>query len=308
MTAASSPNRCPLCQSADMAVFEVRGVSGVRRCGCCGFTFAPQAASEDPQLYDAGFGDGNVHPTYERRGDGYVIKNEDKLNSLLDRFEPFRKTGRILDVGCSAAFFLHLAQRRGWKAQGVEIAPWAAEFSRRELGVDVFNGVLEDANFESDAFDVVFSSHVMEHIGQPLPLLREMARVLRPGGAHVTVVPTQFSSPSWLLARRFYGDRPPLHVSFYSPRTYAAFLAKAGLRVRSLHCNIELARLRDLLRPEAKVAADWHEGKQRALADQGGRAPAAGRPPWVAPVKAVLNAVGTALRVGDEMLATAVKG
>ena len=303
-----SANVCPLCESADTAAFEVNGAPGVRRCGKCGFTFAPAPTEkEDETLYDATFGDQNVHPTYERRGGQYVIKNEAKLSALLDRFEPFRKTGRILDIGCSAAFFMHLAQKRGWKAKGVEIAPWAAEFSRKELGVDVFNGMLQDANLENDSFDVVFSSHVMEHIGQPLTLLREMARVLRPGGAHVTVVPTQFYSPTWLVSRRFYGDPPPIHASFYSPATYRAFLEKAGLRVHTLKCNVELTRLRDMLKSQQKVEEDWRKGKSQALSGEGQKAAPSAAPAWVAPVKTVLNAVGTALGVGDEMLVIAVK-
>ncbi len=307
MTRTPPDINCPLCESIDTLAFEVKDAPGIRRCQGCGFTFAPASEKEDETLYDASFGDQNVHPTYERRGGQYVIKNETKLGALLDRFEPFRKTGRILDIGCSAAFFMHLAQKRGWKAQGVEIAPWAAEFSRKELGVEVFNGMLQDAKFENDSFDVVFSSHVMEHIGQPLPLLREMARVLRPGGAHVTVVPTQFYSPTWLMAGRFYGDPPPIHASFYSPATYRSFLEKAGLRVQYLKCNVELTRLRDLLKSEQKVSHDWHEEKRQTLATDGETKSPSSQPPWVAPVKTILNTIGTALGVGDEMLVIAVK-
>jgi ubiquinone/menaquinone biosynthesis C-methylase UbiE len=103
-----------------------------------------------------------------------------------------------------------VAKERGWQPQGAEIAKWAADFSQNELGINVFNGMLQDAKFPDCHFDVVLSSHVMEHIGQPLWLLKEMARVLRPGGAHLTVVPTQFASPSWRLSRRFIGDPPPI--------------------------------------------------------------------------------------------------
>ncbi len=296
---------CPLCASTDMLAFEVEDAPGILRCKNCSFIFAPAVESEDETLYDASFGDQNVHPTYERRGGKYVIKNEEKLGALLDQFEPFRVKGRILDIGCSAAFFMHLAQKRGWKAQGVEIAPWAAEFSRKELGVDVFNGMLQDAKFESDSFDVVFSSHVMEHIGQPLTLLREMARVLRPGGIHVTVVPTQFASPSWRLARRFIGDPPPIHASFYTAETYTAFLKQVGLKVVRLEYNVELTRLRDLLRSKADTLKAWREDKMAIVS--GVDAPTPKRRGWMALVKKMLNHLGTAWGYGDEMLVIAVK-
>lgn len=305
-SAATISPSCPLCHSTRTVVFEVPGISGVRECEACGFTFAPEIQSEDAKLYDSNFGQTNVHPTYERRGGQYVVRNRARLERLLDLVEPYRKTGRILDVGCSAAFFLFVAKERGWQPQGAEIAKWAAEFSQKELGIDVFNGMLQDAKFPDGHFDVVFSSHVMEHIGQPLGLLKEMARVLRPGGAHLTVVPTQFASPSWRLARRFIGDPPPIHASFYNRETYAGFLKQAGLRVESIRYNVELSRLRDLLRSQEDNAKVWHEQKNAIV---NGESPASStkRPVWIDLAKSAVNACGNFLDMGDEIIALAVK-
>lgn len=297
---------CPLCCSSDHAALPAEGALGVRECRGCGFIFAPEIQSEDSKLYDSNFGDTNVHPTYEKRGGKYVVRNRERMETMLARFEPFRKTGRILDVGCSAAFFMSVAKEKGWQPQGAEIAKWAADFSKNELGIEVFNGMLQDAKFPDGHFDVVFSSHVMEHIGQPLGLLTEMARVLRPGGAHVTVVPTQFASPSWRLKRRFVGDPPPIHASFYTRETYAAFLKKAGLRVESIRYNVELTRLRELTRSVEENARRWQAEKDAIVQ---GDAPAASarRPSWIGLAKSAVNFGGNLLGMGDEILAIAVK-
>lgn len=304
MTSSSPP--CPLCGQTGHDRLEIADAPGVLRCRCCGFFFAPEIHSEDASLYDSSFGATNVHPTYEKRGGRYVVRNRARLEKLLDLVEPFRKTGRILDVGCSAAFFLLVAKERGWQPQGAEIAKWAAEFSRNELGIDVFNGMLQDAKFPDGHFDAVFSSHVMEHIGQPLGLLKEMARVLRPGGAHLTVVPTQFASPSWRLAQRFIGDPPPIHASFYNRETYAGFLKQAGLRVRAIRYNVELTRLRDLLRSQQENARRWQEEKT-AVVNGSSPAAASGRPFWINLAKSAVNACGNFLDMGDEIIALAVK-
>src|SRR5690349_862413 len=116
---------CPLCSSSDTELMTVPDVPGFRQCVACEFIFAPGTESEDSGLYDSNFGDTNVHPTYEKRDGKYVVRNRAKLEALLDRMEPFRSTGRILDIGCSAAFFLHVAKERGWHPQGAEIAKWA---------------------------------------------------------------------------------------------------------------------------------------------------------------------------------------
>lgn len=297
---------CPLCGHPGPPAWHVWHASGIHRCSFCSFIFAPDIQSESPSHYDSNFGATNVHPTYEKRGGKFVVRNRERMEALLARFEPYRKTGRILDVGCSAAFFMSVAKEKGWQPQGAEIAKWAADFSKNELGIEVFNGMLQDAKFPSDHFDVVFSSHVMEHIGQPLGLLTEMARVLRPGGAHVTVVPTQFASPSWRLKRRFVGDPPPIHASFYTRETYAAFLKKAGLLVESIRYNVELTRLRELTRSVEENALRWQAEKE-AIVQGDSPVASARRPGWISLAKSAVNLGGNLFGMGDEILAIAVK-
>jgi SAM-dependent methyltransferase len=279
----------------------VNHAPGIRVCRTCDFIFALDIQSEDSNLYDSHFGDTNVRATYEKRDGKYVVRNRVKLEALLDRLEPYRQTGRFLDLGCSAAFFLSVAKERGWSPQGAEIAKWAADFSQRELGINVFNGMLQDAKFPDNHFDVVFSSHVMEHIGQPLDLLTEMARVLRPGGVHVTVVPTQFASPSWLLAKRFIGDPPPIHASFYTRDTYAAFLKKAGLRVKTRGNNRTQSPA-----PPHLLRGGKHLPVEAGITDVGrGAASHTVRPACVELAKNVFNVAGNPLDMGDEITAFA---
>lgn len=295
---------CPLCGRADPPPWPVTHAPGLHRCPLCSFIFAPHTQSESPGHYDSTFGATNVHPTYERRHGAYVVRNRPRLESLLARLEPCRQSGRILDVGCSAAFFLSVARDMGWQPHGVEIAPWAADFSRNELGIPVFNGLLQDAAFPDGHFDAVFSSHVLEHISDPAALLAEMTRVLRPGGLHVSVVPTQFASPSWRLARRFIGDPPPIHASFYTRETFARFLSRAGLKVTSIRYNLELSRLRDLLRSESAAVAAWRRQKDSTL--HAADSPHS-RPWWVSPAKYLANLAGNLLGLGDELVAVAQK-
>ena len=90
-----------------------------------------------PDLYDESWSKDAIHPTYVYANGRYVGRNVWRQQELLDRLQRFKQLNRILDVGCSAAFFLKLAKDRGWNVQGVEIAEWAATFSREELGVPV---------------------------------------------------------------------------------------------------------------------------------------------------------------------------
>lgn len=284
---------------------KVDGAEGLYHCKSCTFIYAPDIQSEDAHLYNDSFGENNVHPTYAKYAGKYVVRNREKMEHLLSRLQKYRQTGRILDIGCSAAFFLMVAKEAGWQPQGVEIAPWAAEFSNKELGVNVFNGVLQDAHFPDNHFDIVFSSHVMEHIASPSDLLNEMTRILRPGGVHVTVIPTQFASPSWKITSQFYGDPPPFHVSYYTSKTYSAFLKKAGLNVVSAEYNIELSRLRSLTVSKEQSLQNWRSNKKKELDRDPNSIPQ--RPAWLSSVKYVTNKLGNMFDMGDEILVIAEK-
>ena len=304
---------CPICGEDASVPFDVKDIPGLCRCGGCGFIFTKRVpAEEDSDLYEESFAEGNIHPTYEKTANGgYYVKNAAKIRALLARLEQFRCTGKLLDVGCSAAFFLSVAKKCGWQGKGVEISRWGAAFSREELGVDVFHGTLQEAAFADGTFDVVFSSHVIEHIGDPLSLVREMTRVLRPGGALVTVVPTQFVSPSWLLARRFVGDPPPKHVSFFDRRSFKNLLRRAGLKPVSTAYNVELTRLYELTLSKKQLAERWTRRKAAAAAPREAegtvRTVSILRAPLVRLAKGAVNLAANALGCGDELLSIAVK-
>ena len=295
---------CPYCESTRILAHACDFPS-ILKCEDCGFIFAdPAKVAESPASYEEAFADHTRHPTYQKVGGEYVIRNEQKLSNLLQRLEKYRTSGQILDVGCSAAFFLKLAEKKGWKPQGAEISAFGASFSNEKLGINVFHGTLQEAAFESDRFDVVFSSHVMEHIAQPLDLLLEMRRVLRPGGALVTVIPTQFVSPSARFWGKLYGDGPPRHVSFYTKRSYAGFLRKAGLRLESAVYNVELDRLRQLLKKGKVTGAPAPTDQGDA---SGGQVPSAGYGKGILLLKSAINRLGTLANVGDELLVIASK-
>jgi SAM-dependent methyltransferase len=293
---------CPVCD----AIALPGKLAGFNAFVCgCGFIFAePGANSSVPDLYDESWSKDTIHPTYVYANGRYVGRNVWKQQELLDRLQRFKQMNRILDVGCSAGFFLKLAKDRGWNVQGVEIAEWAATFAREELGVPVFQGMLQAAEFPSGSFDVAFSSHVLEHVEQPRTFIAEMKRVLRPGGALVIIVPTQFRSPAYVFFHEWYGDGPPRHVSFFDRKSLTRLLEESGFRV--IHCghNVELQLLLKQFRRKGSAgrAASAAEG-----AGGGHREPEKAPGVAVRFAKLVANGLGASLGISDELCVIAVK-
>jgi SAM-dependent methyltransferase len=98
-------------------------------------------------------------------------------------------TGRLLDVGSHCGFFLRRARGMGWELTGVEPSQHACALAREFFGLTMIQGSLAEADFPNRSFDVVTLVDVFEHIEEPVSLLREVHRVMRPGGVLFIKVP-----------------------------------------------------------------------------------------------------------------------
>jgi SAM-dependent methyltransferase len=150
-----------------------------------------------------------------------------RRNELLETFERFRSTNRILDVGCGTGEILNQARGRGWQTFGTE-------YTQRAVGICVANGhsmqlgILNESNYAADSFDVVIYTEVFEHIVNHRAELARVFRLLRPGGLLYVTTPN-FNS----LSRRLLGDRWtviqfPEHLSYFTPSTLRLLCAGSG--------------------------------------------------------------------------------
>src|SRR2546423_3968576 len=95
---------------------------------------------------------------------------------------------RILDVGCGTGANLQMLAKYG-AAEGVDISSEALEFCRARGLSKVKQGAAESLPYEAASFDLVTGLDVVEHLDDDVMGLREMRRVLRPGGRALLFVP-----------------------------------------------------------------------------------------------------------------------
>jgi SAM-dependent methyltransferase len=152
------------------------------------------------------------------------------------------RRGRLLDVGSGRGELLVAARGAGWQAVGVEPSEEFAKYSRHRHGVEVLTGTLESAYFESDMFDFVVIAAVLEHVFEPLTLLREARRVLQQRGVLYVGVPNEegLYFRALRMAFRMLGRDwvvnlaptfEPYHVYGFSPRSLQRALELANFRI-----------------------------------------------------------------------------
>jgi 2-polyprenyl-3-methyl-5-hydroxy-6-metoxy-1,4-benzoquinol methylase len=140
---------------------------------------------------------------------------------------------RGLDVGCATGVFLEVMQNHGVEARGVDISSFAVESARRK-GLNVVQGDLSAISQES-YFDLVTLWDSIEHVEDPLDLMRNVHRVLRPGGLSVLTTPDASAPLAQLLGSYWLGYRSVgEHLYFFSRAALRHILQQAGFEVLAI--------------------------------------------------------------------------
>ena len=159
----------------------------------------------------------NLSPIHRREADADV------------RCLPAVPQGRLLDIGCGSGEWLLTMRERGWSVEGCDFDKFAVE-AARQRGLKVKCGSLEDQNYPDNSFDAVTLSHVIEHVPDPVRVLGECARILRPGGKLVLLTPNASSLGHRVFGEAWRGLEPPRHLHLFSIKSMHRMLSLAGFQ------------------------------------------------------------------------------
>ena len=143
-----------------------------------------------------------------------------------------RAAGRALDVGCGDGRFLGHMQQLGWQVSGTELPGAAFDRAQKIPGIQLHAGTLTSGLFPPASFDAITIWHVLEHVPDPLALLRACRDLLAPGGLLVVEVPNTDSWQNQLFGALAFNVDPPRHLYQFGPDSLGRLLARAGFSVR----------------------------------------------------------------------------
>jgi 2-polyprenyl-3-methyl-5-hydroxy-6-metoxy-1,4-benzoquinol methylase len=174
-----------------------------------------------------------INESYSQRKsvDATIIK-ESRLSTAESQVELVKKYKdgvQLLDIGCGEGFFVFNASKAGYTTKGIEISQDAAEYARREFDLDVEAKPFEELRFADNHFDVVTLWQVLEHVPYPLMILKEVHRILKPGGLLVVSTPNIEGIPAKIFRRRWWNIRR-LHINQFTVKTLTYMLDRAGFK------------------------------------------------------------------------------
>jgi SAM-dependent methyltransferase len=243
---------CPLCggrqrhillEAADLAP----GSSGLRfavvRCSDCGLCYTNPRPS--PATIGQFYPDVYRPHRAPRPGRQWRSRSRKERQVL-----PWHGQGRLLDFGCGGGTYLQRMHRAGWHVLGLDVSAAAVERVRGDLGLPALVGTLPHPALEPASFDVITMLHSLEHVHDPLPVLRGAHRLLTPSGRLLVAAPNLDSLPFRWFGPAWYALDLPRHLIHFTPQTLTAMLQQAGFRPGP----VQMVRHSDWVRASARLA------------------------------------------------------
>jgi SAM-dependent methyltransferase len=241
--------QCPICEVSQISRLGRRGGLAHRaglgvecevwRCRRCGLIFP------NPMPFPLG----GLEQHYGVDADEYFehhLRDDKDLSasSMLGQAEELiNGKGRLLDIGAGRGELLRAARIAGWEVEGIEPSSRFAEVAADYSGAPIRSEPVERCGFPDGAFDCVILSAVLEHLYNPDETMREISRILRPGGVVFLDVPNEHGL--YFKIGNFYqklrgrdwvvNTAPtfsPFHIFGFGPRSLKTLLAKHGLEPR----------------------------------------------------------------------------
>jgi 2-polyprenyl-3-methyl-5-hydroxy-6-metoxy-1,4-benzoquinol methylase len=237
---ATEPGACALCGATtgealargfDFEYLTTRHEFTFWRCACGGAFLSPRPApSELPRIYPSNY----YSYDFAKKLGPFVMRFKAFTERAKVRaYDPYLRPGaRLLDIGCGDG---HLLRQIGDAAgfpltlEGVELAGDAVAAARAH-GITVYPGRIEEVELPEAAFDLVIMNQLIEHVRDPVDVLRRVARALAPAGHLFLETPNVDSLDARLFRRRYWGGyHLPRHFHLFDTAALARLVTRAGL-------------------------------------------------------------------------------
>jgi SAM-dependent methyltransferase len=238
-----SDKSCPFCGSPDTRLTARKQmILQLRTCTVCGlrFRWPKETPSFSEKFYQASYQETGFTTELPSPAElsGFIAQNfagspKDFARpiSILREFQP--PPARILDYGCSWGYGAYQLQKAGYQVTGFEISRPRAALGRDQLGIEILDSLDDLPRIPAQSFDGIFASHVLEHLSSPKDTFELFARILKPGGIALILVPNGGGQAARELGVRWSTLINEKHVLALDGAFFEKNLPAFGFQVRA---------------------------------------------------------------------------
>lgn len=232
---------CPLCRAArpvevQRQILPLVGLGtvdiGFGYCEKCGHIYQVRSASDD--LFGVHYEAFSNYTCFETQAarNAPARASTKRLVALAQAHSEAR--GLAYEVGCASAYHLAHFRQAGWRVGGCDLSPKACAQAKSIYGIAVDCGAEADILPTQKNLDLIYFSHVLEHLRDPMPALLRAHAALADDGMVLLEVPCaiapQSLPPGWFTFE---------HLHYFSERTVLALLKHAGFRALEIRIALK---------------------------------------------------------------------
>ncbi len=198
--------------------------------------------------------------------------SEELINKQIQGHEALRFAApgskTVFDIGCGEGFLLDYLNRQGWDVHGADftldgISKFFPHLRDRIVTGNIFQ-TIDEAILQGRMFDLVVCNNVLEHVIDPMRLLRGIKSLLKPNGVCRIVVPNDDSQIQHEIVSQKFAEPnfwvvTPDHLNYFNSESFQATLRESGLKMKALLGDFPIDFF--LLNPDSNYKKDSTKGK-----------------------------------------------
>lgn len=224
---------CKICGSKDTTLYHTFPFFPVIACKSCGTLFAKHPPKEErlDEIYSDSYYEGwkGVDKKLTEKTRNMKIYTFSYYLKLLKRNTKL-KGKKLLDIGCATGYLLEAAKKEGADCYGVEVSPYGAQEANKKFPGRIFCGILEEAKYQDNYFDIITMTDLIEHVLDPVFFLKEVNRILKPEGYILIITPNFHSWWSKILGKKWTNFKEE-HLFYFSPTSLKFLMKKSDFKI-----------------------------------------------------------------------------
>ena len=157
--------------------------------------------------------------------EGKVVRSL-QMEHILKLIRKIKSSGRLLDIGAASGILVSLALKAGYSAEGIEPSKSFCNLALKQ-NLPVRLGTFPNKNVKGP-FDIITLIDVLEHVAEPVLLLKEISKALADDGIGILVTPDVSSVAARIIGWKWWHFRVA-HITYFNRQTLRFALSRAGL-------------------------------------------------------------------------------